>query len=264
MQDQGANPVDSALERALALLGLLPLLAVAWLRPDALPWLAWGAGLWALGLLGKLFLLGPIYASIGRILAGERGRAAVWGCCSALAELGLSLAFLIRFPRAQALEIGLWLGLGTGLIEIAYLILMQAVMARWPELFVTGTSAAEDPSLEPERRPSPELPAPVAAPAAAPPPDAFVRWSPLLERSYTLIGHICSRGLLGIGLKLGLAWPIWAAGLIFAAVDGFASYAQARRWNFSEPATARRFHGSLAAAGLAEALLLYLLWRGAS
>ncbi|PKL74330.1 MAG: hypothetical protein CVV27_21040, partial [Candidatus Melainabacteria bacterium HGW-Melainabacteria-1] len=67
--------------------------------------------------------------------------------------------------------------------------------------------------------------------------------------------------LIGLGLAgLGLFWLLPVALGLFAAVDGFASWAQARSWDFVDPATARRFHGRMALVSLLEAVGLGLAW----
>ncbi|MEZ0373222.1 MAG: hypothetical protein ACAI44_29290 [Candidatus Sericytochromatia bacterium] len=212
---------------ALLALALGPLLLLLGLRPEALPWLAWGAGLWALALLAKLLLLGPLYVLIEPRLKNQLLAAGLWGLCSALAELGLTAWLLLAQPSQDRVGLAIWLGLGTGIIEIVYLLGLEA----WQQ------------SKENRAEPKPVD-------------DAFVAWSGVLERSYTLVGHVCSRGLLALGLQRLWLLPL-ALGL-FSCVDGFATYTQLKGWDFAEPATARRFQLAMTLVSLLEALIFVL------
>jgi hypothetical protein len=86
------------------------------------------------------------------------------------------------------------------------------------------------------------------------PSDWLVRWSGLLERIITLVGHTASRGLVWAAFVSPAWWPAAFFGFAtFALVDGVAVYGLAQKWNWTDPRLFRRWLSFMGLAGLLEA-----------
>jgi hypothetical protein len=80
----------------------------------------------------------------------------------------------------------------------------------------------------------------------------LVRHSLFAERFSATVLHVASRSLVAIGIRRRRPAAVVLPALLFAAVDGVASYGHAAGWIWVDPATARRFYAFLAAVNTVE------------
>ncbi len=208
---------------ALAMLALaigVPL-ALILAGVSKLSWIAIGAALWAGSDVFKIvagLLINFSFSEKGR---ATKGFAALWGAWSALCELGAVAAFFLIASRPATVGNVIGLGIGAGSIEVT---------------FVCFTP------LQSRAVPS-EMPS-----------DWLLRWSGVVERSITLVGHTASRGLVWAAFVSPVWWPAPLFGFAtFALVDGVAVYGSAQKWKWADPRLLRRWLSFMGLLGLIEA-----------
>jgi uncharacterized membrane protein YhfC len=76
----------------------------------------------------------------------------------------------------------------------------------------------------------------------------------VLERTLTLIGHTASRFLIYSSLVRRRLLPALLATVLFAAVDGVASYGSSVGWDWTSPLVLARFYSFIAGIGVVEVL----------
>jgi hypothetical protein len=153
-------------------------------------------------------------------------QALVGGLVSAVTELGAAW-LLLRRARLSLADV-LAFGAGIGVFEL---------------LFTLGIGVLEQ--LDETATPAVTL--------------SFVDGFFLLERFLSLIGHVASRLLVYAGAKR--TRPLaGAAVLLFAAVDGAATYGITADWNWEDPVLLARFYAFVAGIGALEVLAA---WRAA-
>ncbi len=158
------------------------------------------------------------------------------GVLSATCELGAAaLAFGVAFPGLDFPSV-LGFGAGAAAIEAVMLSFTQNVHAGGPNGELEATQLAV-------MRKGP-------------------MWAPVMieltDRGVATTLHIACRGLVAVGISTATAWPLAAAFVLFAAVDGFAMSCLRSGWEFGRPRIALRLYGTLAvlAASSVGALLI--------
>ncbi|MEI9989609.1 MAG: hypothetical protein WDM86_06190 [Rhizomicrobium sp.] len=223
------SAVPSGLPSLFGTLALMivPPLALGFAAPSAGPCLAIGAASWAVAVAVKFGLM-RLSGVRRRVEAGIAG-AAAWGLFSAVDELGLlAAAVLWSGVRPDASGIVAF-GIGASSSEIAF-VLASGIAERLRGL---------DPQV---------LEAWLAGARLSP----WVRHMLFIERLGATLGHVGSRGLVYLAIAGGPAWAAAPAIAAFALVDGVAIRGRSRKWNWFDPATARRFYAMTLATGAAE------------
>lgn len=185
-----------------------------------------GAAAWGVAVAVKRAAAAPIRRHFaGRPVTG----AATLGALSAATELGASQAWLGRRARPEPDLFAF--GAGAAGAEAVALIVFGAF----------GDSPSEERVMrwaEAARR------------------SRLVHHGLFAERLSATIGHTAARSMLALGIRrrrpAAAALPI----LLFAAVDGVASYGHQAGWDWFDPATLRRFDAFLAAVNAIEMLQL--------
>ncbi|HZL72168.1 MAG TPA: hypothetical protein VFC86_06900, partial [Planctomycetota bacterium] len=164
--------------------------------------------------------------AISRPALGPKIQAAMWGAWSALAELGLVAAFFAWISKPADAGNAVGLGVGAGVFEVVILVGIS--------LLSDDESPAKD----------------------APPGDWFVRWSGVIERTHSIVGHAATRGLVWAAFR---SWPLFPAALLgfatFAVTDGVAKYGSSKGWNWTDPRVARRAQAFFAIVSVLEAAI---------
>jgi hypothetical protein len=228
---QAEEPLDdvpSGLPAAAASLALA--VALPWMlvrRCRAAPFsVVAGAAAWGVAVAVKRAVAAPLRRRLaGRPVAG----AAALGALSAATELSASQAWLGRRARPQPDLLAF--GAGAAGAEAVALIVFGAFGERPSEERVLRWAQGA-------RR------------------SRLVRHALFAERLSATIGHIASRSLLALGVRRRRPVTAGLPILLFAVVDGVASYGDQVGWDWSDPTMLRRFHAFLAAVDAIEMLLL--------
>lgn len=77
-----------------------------------------------------------------------------------------------------------------------------------------------------------------------------------IERMVALIGHIGSRGLVGIAIIKGYLWPITVALITFSTTDGLANYGVLKNWDWFNGTILKNFLLATGSLALIELVLL--------
>ena len=190
---------------------------------------------WAVSVGLKFPLSGLWEATVGKRLSHSI-RAAVLGFLSAGCELGTAaVAFEWLLPPGTAWHAAAF-GTGVGQLEMVALL----VVAAWQATKARDTQA--DSAGAP---PSGDVP-------------WHVRWTFIVERASSLLGHVGSRGLVWLSLH-GEPWTFIVAMVTFALVDGVAAYGSMRHWDWLSVSIWKRFYGFIMAIGLVEVALFVTL-----
>ena len=80
------------------------------------------------------------------------------------------------------------------------------------------------------------------------------RWTFVIERTGALLIHIGSRGLVWLGVH-GTVYPLMLGMIIFASVDGVATYGVLDKWDWLEYQTWKRFYAFVIVSGVLDILL---------
>lgn len=189
-------------------------------------WFGLGIGSWALALIVKGSIHeGLMAGGLRNLAAGVQG--CIGGFVSAATELGAAALFL-RKRDLRGADL-LAFGVGIGSFEV---------------LFVFGLGlVAEEPATAP------------------------VWWAAWLgffaERALALVGHVASRVLVHVAIRLRQLVPAAIAVATFTAVDGMAEYGAAADWDWSSPGVLAWMLGFLACVGALEAWAAWKFWRRA-
>lgn len=234
-----ARAVPSALPSAAATLVLMLALptALAWASGSVWRYFAIGAASWVGAVALKLALMR--IAGVRRWVATGILTAAAWGLVSAVAELGFTAALVAGRLEGAAFVDVVAIGVGVASVEILY-VLGAGVREHW---------RGQDPDT-------------VEAWIAGARRSGWVRHMLFVERLSATLGHVGTRGLICIALATHTAWPALLALASFSVVDGVAIYGRSRKWNWCDPALARRFYLMALAVGLLECGLFVVLWWG--
>ena len=218
----------------IALLSLAIIPATVLVRNPAVPWylIFLGAVTWGIAVALKR----PLAVQLKKLLGNCRRMyiAASQGLLSAVLELGCAALYLWRMKDADINSV-LAFGVGAGAAEILYVV-------------VVGSLAKRDPARE-------------AAWAGAARKSLCVRYQVPIERCFALIGHVGSRGLVYVGLHVGMPGGsilLLAALVFFTLIDGVATYGHLSGWDWFDPAQCRYVHGFFATVSLLE-LVLFLI-----
>lgn len=212
---------------ALVAIAIMPALL---LQATGALWLAWlglGALSWVAALVVKTFVFGPVYYFSNVFEEGTVLSSGVWGLCSAIAEIGTTVYVLYHaFAHELSLVHAVNFGAGVATVEVLCLIGVALFGKKDPE--------TSDPTKY----------------------SRFVNWSGVIERLYTVPGHIFSRVIVWYAFTSEsyalMALPL----LLFAATDGFATYAVDQKWDLLNDRTSKRFHAALAAIVVVEGLVV--------
>lgn len=222
--------------RPMQVLTLIALGFTTWsIYSDAvrMQWFLIGIISWIIALLAKMFVFGLVQFMIEQQTNDNRVLSVAWGVQSAAAELGLTMLFFYLLWDDISLKHVWSFGLGIGVAELYYTLYM-ALSAGIKQLSVTED---EQPSFT----------------------HKFVEWSGVFERLYTLPGHVFSRLLIWLGCLYPSLFPlIFVAFILFALVDGVASYAGYQSWDFTDPVVSRRFHLAMCSVTLLEGALCWI------
>ena len=186
-------------------------------------WFWLGIASWALALVPKVILAIPI--ELGGLPAEAQG--ILGGLVSAGCELGMAALFLRRRTWSTANVRAF--GAGIGSFEV---------------LFALGLASIE-------------------AVADAMMPTRIAMLFFLLERVIALVGHVASRVLVYVALRAKQLLPAVVALVVFAFVDGTASYGVAAGWDWDRVAVRASFLLFIAVAGTLEAGVAWWAWRRA-
>jgi hypothetical protein len=222
--------MEGVVETLAALLGILlitggPVLCLR-LRGAAWRWFALGIASWVLALIVK----GTLHYATGLDTLPAPSQGVLAGLLSAACELGFAALFLRRRTLSAANVLAF--GAGIGAFEVFFVLGIGAL-----EAVATGAEAA-----------------PASMPAAA----AWLFF--LLERALTLVGHVSSRVLVYVALRARWALPAALAVLLFACVDGVATYGHAAGWYWESTAVLGDMMVFLAVLGAVEAGAAWWAW----
>lgn len=201
-------------------------------------WLLAGGGIWAATVVAK-GLLASILARAVRKWLPIHVSAVLEGLLSALVELGGAALYFQSRPRGRLTD-GFAFGVGAGCTEALFVLL-------WAVTGVGGGDADKQATW--------------AARAAV---SLCVRYALPIERFSALLGHAGSRGLVYLSVSVppfqGVPLFILAL-LLFAVVDGVASYGLTAGWDWLDPRVCSRFYGAVSGIGLLEVVLFLLFSR---
>lgn len=198
--------------------------ALAAAAPELLTAAFVGAGTWVAALAVK-HAFGFI-KPVARIGAAGKTGASAWGAFSSAAELGAhALAVSAGFLQAGVVA-GAAAGIGVACIEIIYVLAVGVI----------ADLRNPDPAkLESWRRGARR--------------SGWVEHMLFIERASAAALHVGARALVGASLA-GAGWVFAGiAFVLFAAVDGVATYGAARRWNWFNPVLCRRYYSFVIASG---------------
>lgn len=204
---------------AFLLIGLVPPLGLGMAGTASWTWICLGATAWGAAVVMKVILAGPVSAFFERLTTNKFRQCLGWGLWSAACELGIAAVIFLAAGPFPRIGNALGFGISAGCAEVLFTLALGLASAGKEE---TQPSAGPD--------------------------ETFVSWSGVIERLLATAGHIASRGLVWTGLQ---SWPL-APGLAlafatFALVDGVATYGVDSKWDWTDPGTARRFYGFVAA-----------------
>jgi hypothetical protein len=221
----------------LILLSLIPALWVV-VQEGATWWsLVVGAAAWACG-VGLKVLVAALLPSAVSTDIRVRFTATVQGVASACVELGVAaLAYLwIATYSLPTWSDVLGLAIGAGSAETLAVAAMACVDNPAPDVVARWQLAAKR--------------------------SLCVRHVREIERTLSMLGHIGSRGLVGMALLSSSVWPFVIAVLTFTATDGLAALGHLRNWDWFNSRTCVQFHGICGGLVVLElALLIWLIAR---
>lgn len=221
----------------IALLSLAVAPAALLIHQLAVPWyfVFWGAATWGVAVALKR----PLAAQLSRRLR-NRGRlyvATAQGLLSAVLELGVAALYLWRVKGADVYSI-IGFGSGAGTAEIC-LVVVLSVREK-------DDSAREAEWLAKARQ------------------SLCVRHQVAIERFFACVGHIGTRGLIYVGLNVGIPGGsiiLLAALAFFAFVDGVAMYGHLCGWDWFDPHRCRTVHLIFASVSLLELTLFLVVFQ---
>jgi hypothetical protein len=223
---------------AVVIIGLLPPLILVQYGRVSSWWLIAGGAVWVASLAVK-WPLSTALASVGHERLRVPTSAVFQGLLSALVELGAAAVYL-RASRRGSLADVFAFGVGAGCVEALYVVILAVILG----------ARGSDPDNE-------------AAWAAGATVSLCVRYALPIERVSALLGHAGSRGLVYLSVSTvplrGIPLFILAL-LLFAIVDGIASYGLTVGWNWNDPCVCRRFYSFVFSISLIEAVLFLLLF----
>jgi hypothetical protein len=209
----------------LVLLVIVPILLLRWKYGAQWKWLGLGVASWMLGVLVK-----QVLAVSGEAVGQERlcpvSQATINGLISALTELGAAAWFLRRAQLRWA-DI-LAFGVAIGAFEV--FVVLWLVWLEWLD----------------------------GPPAGSLPP--IFELDLLVQRSIAMMGHVASRVLVYVGLRMRWLLPALIAVTLFSLVDGVADYSLVARWDWSDPKVITGYYLFAGIVSAVEALAAWFFW----
>ena len=195
-----------------------------------------GAAIWAVA-----FVLKRPAARWLNLIFSHRDAYFSWalsqGLLSALLELGTAAAYLQGLKNASLSSVFAF-GLGAGSAEVIYVLGLGSFTKADPDALATWTQAAAH--------------------------SLCVRYQVPIERTFALIGHVGSRGILYVGLHRSFPAQgllLIGAVALFALVDGVAYYGHLRGWNWSDPSLCAKSQGFFAFLSVVELAIFLIFFR---
>jgi hypothetical protein len=205
----------------------LPIAFIIW--GGSIEWLFYGVMVWIISVGIKI-----VFAWHGNLLLSKSGlltKAITNGIISAVSELGLAALVLI-FIGATNVDIPdiMLYAVSAGVTELLIISIYGMFEKREPETVKKWEISAEHCFL--------------------------ARYLFPVERLVALIGHIGSRGLVGIAIIKGYVWPVAVALITFSTTDGLANYGVLKNWDWFNRTILKNFFLATGCLALIELVLL--------